>query len=123
MCIRDSLSSANKVIVGDAARIPGRTKQIADSIRILLWTGAGGSRRLSDFVPMLVSTCEQKCFVTERLKVALQSVGDDRRIRVAEVWFRIDIVKRGSDIDPLHYRSPTTVNNTSSKIIRRLRLR
>ena len=63
----------------------------------------GGLGRLLDLEAVLVGAGEELDVVAEQTVPPSERVADDRRVGVAEVWFRVDVVDRRRHVEPVHH--------------------
>jgi hypothetical protein len=89
------VGGADEVVVGDAAGVPGVAEDLTDPIGVCLRRRAGCGRGLRDLVAVLVGAGDQQRRVAARAVPARQRVGDDRRVRMAEVGLGVDVIERG----------------------------
>ena len=79
-----------------------RTEALGVLVGQLLWRDALGAGRIGDGLAVLVGAGQEEDLLAALAVVAREHVGGDRRVRVAEVRRRIDVVDRRRDVKALH---------------------
>src|SRR5439155_1555142 len=74
-------------------------EHVRDPVGLCLWRHAGPGRGPGDVVTVLVGPREEPDAVAGQTMPARHRVGQDRRVRVAEVRLGVDVVDRGREIE------------------------
>src|SRR5207302_8161794 len=93
------LGGADEVVVRDAEPPPRLAEDGRDRVGVRLGRDARLGRRLGDLVAVLVGAGQEVHGVAGQAPVAAHRVGDDRRVRVAEVRARVDVVDRRREVE------------------------
>ena len=92
------LGRADVVVVGEAHAVPQRAELRGDLVgELLRWDASGGGGAL-DLLAVLVGAGEEEGVVAEQAVTAREHVGNDGRVRMADVRPRVDVVDRRGEV-------------------------
>ncbi len=102
------IRSSDKMIVGDSASVPSRAKDRADAVGVGLRLHAVFPSSLGNLVAVLVRPGKKERLFPLLLVVTLERIGDYRRIGMAQVGLRVDVIDWSREINALGHCSLTT---------------
>ena len=98
-CVVARVGGADEEVVGDVDARQQRLEALGVAVGELLRRDALALGRLRDRLAVLVGAGEEEHLLAALAHVPGEDVGADRRVRVAEVRRRVDVVDRGGDVE------------------------
>ena len=93
------VGGADVVVVGDAHAVPEGAEGGGDLVGELLGREAGSGGGALDLLAVFIGAGEEEGVVAEEAVATGDDVGRNRRVRVADVGARVDIVNRGGEVE------------------------
>src|SRR5262249_43308753 len=103
----DRVGGADEALVVDEEMLPGLAEADDDAVGERFGLLARLLRRADDLLPVLVGAGEHEGVLPAGAVVAREGVGDDGRIRVADVRRVVDVVDGGRDVKRSHASQAT----------------
>ena len=88
-------------VVRHAHPLPEVFERLRHAVGELLRRDACGSGAALDLLAVLVGAGEEEGVVAQQAVTPRQNIGDDRRVRVADVGARVDVINRSGEVELL----------------------
>src|ERR1019366_8200462 len=113
------VGGANEEIVRDPEAWHQRLEPLGVAVGELLGLEPLRVRRVGDRLAVLVGAGEKEDVLAALAHVAREHVGGDRRVRVAEVRLRVDVIDRSGDVEGLRclYRVLLVVGSVAPRVV------
>src|SRR5215475_630358 len=100
------VSGADPVVVGEAVRREGRLEFVDDVVNVPFNGQAALFRRALDVQSVLIGPGQKEGLEAALTLVASHRVGDQRRVKVAEMRMRVDVIYRRCNVELVHAHFP-----------------
>ena len=101
------VGGADEAVVADLESVPLRLPHRREVVDVLLGREPARRGRALDLVPVLVGAGQESHVLPDQAPLARDGVGQDRRVRMADVRPVVDVVDRGRQVVAAHARQST----------------